>query len=119
MSEKGEAVLGALDTTLLDHLKAALDVTSEGVVIWDEEGRETFRNARASLLMDRRLGGALGTQALRECLRAALEGGRPEQLVELFAPTRRNLVIRAYPLVGDDGERGAVAVVGDESDRRR
>jgi two-component system sensor histidine kinase SenX3 len=41
-------------------------------------------------------------------------------MLELFSPTRRNLVIRAWPVTDLDGsDLGAVAVVEDVSERRR
>jgi two-component system sensor histidine kinase SenX3 len=54
-----------------------------------------------------------------EHLAAARRGEYPEQILELFAPTRRNLLIRAFPVTGPDGPIGAVAVVEDISERRR
>lgn len=102
------------------RLRGALDWVAEGVVVCDESGLEVYRNSKAVALAGGRLGDVVAVRAVADALSAAREGDRSEQMLELFSPTRRNLVIRAWPVTDDDGHGlGAVAVVEDVSERRR
>jgi two-component system, OmpR family, sensor histidine kinase SenX3 len=102
------------------RLRGALDWVTEGVIVCDESGLEVYRNAKAVSLAGGRLGDVVAVRAVAEALEAARRGERPEEMLELFSPTRRNLVIRAWPVTDDDGGGlGAVAVVEDVSERRR
>ncbi|MGI8493478.1 MAG: sensor histidine kinase, partial [Acidimicrobiales bacterium] len=105
--------------SLVVQLRGALEVVGEGVVVCDAEGNEVYRNAEASAYSADRHGGVLADQVVTEQLRAALAGDEGEQIVELYGPSRRNLLIRAVTLSGDAGALGAVAVVEDISERRR
>jgi len=109
----GEAAAGTA------RLAAALDKVSQGVVVCDEAGVVTFRNAQAAAFVGARYGEALAERALSELLAAAVGGESRTETLELFGPPRRTLTITAAPL--DDGQRtvGAAAIVDDVSERRR
>lgn len=104
---------------LVSCLQAAFDQVGEGVVICDEAGQELYRNRQASNLVPSRMDGALMSQAIVERLRDARNGTNAESVVELFAPTRRTLVIRASLLSHPSGPGGAVAIIEDASERQR
>lgn len=101
------------------RLRGALDWVGEGVVVCDESGTEVYRNAKAMSLAGVRSADVVAARAIEDALALAMTGERSEQALELFSPTRRNLVIRAWPVLTDDGPIGAVAVVEDVSERRR
>jgi two-component system sensor histidine kinase SenX3 len=100
----------------LARLVGALDRLSQGLIICDQEGVVVHRNARAVALVRGTGSDVIAQQAVGAVLAAAIAGGRPEQTLELFAPHRRTLLIRAFPLRGPGG---AVAVVDDVSQLRR
>ncbi|MDQ6838557.1 MAG: ATP-binding protein [Actinomycetota bacterium] len=104
---------------LVTLLQAALHRVSEGVVVCDETGAELFRNRQASELVPSRLDGALVSQAIEDRLGDARLGPTSESALELFAPTRRTLVVRASRLLPSEGAAGAVAIVEDASARQR
>jgi two-component system sensor histidine kinase SenX3 len=118
LAERAAEVLRAAESGTA-RLRGALDSVGEGVVVCDEEGIEVYRNARAMALAGPRLSDVVAARAIDDALSLALAGERPEQVLELFSPTRRNLVIRAWPVTTDDGPIGAVAIVEDVSERRR
>jgi hypothetical protein len=103
------------------RLAGALDRIGQGVVICDQAADVVYRNAEAATLVRGRGSDVLAEQAVREAIAAALAGGTPEQTLELFAPYRRTLLIRAFPLPARpfaaaplDGEPPAVmGVAGD------
>lgn len=98
------------------RLQAALDGIGEGIVICDASGETVYRNSVAERLVSPRPSEALVLQAVSEVIDDALAGGRPERRLDLIAPSRRSLSIRAFPM---DGVEGAVAVVEDISERLR
>ncbi len=104
------------------HLRAALERVAEGVVICDEDGLDVYRNGPAAVYVSGRPDHALAAQRIDEHLAQARKGQVTEQAMELFAPVRRDLTIRAYPL-GDpddpDGRLGAVVIIEDVSERTR
>lgn len=100
------------------RLAAALDVLGVGVVVCDETGSEVYRNAAAGASGDR-LGDVLAERAVAELLLTARRGHCAERSLELFAPVRRNLLIRAHPISTAGRPLGAVVVVEDVSERRR
>jgi two-component system sensor histidine kinase SenX3 len=117
-AEQAHASLRDADSEVA-RLRAALDLVSEGVVVCDERGIELYRNSKAMTLAGARLGDVVAARAIDDALALALTGERAEQVLELFSPTRRNLVIRARPVFDDEGLFGAVAIVEDVSERRR
>lgn len=101
------------------RLVDALGHIAQGVVISDDGGLVVYRNAQASIFVGARHGEALAERALTELLAAAIAGEAREQTIELFAPPRRTLTIRATPLRDGDRVLGAVAIIEDISERRR
>ncbi|MHB1536489.1 MAG: sensor histidine kinase [Acidimicrobiales bacterium] len=101
------------------RLRAALEHVAEGVVIWDTQGQEAYRNSAAHDLIEPRPGGVLVEQALNELLQQAWRGERAEQQLDLFLPSRRTLWIQAFPIGAVESPQGAVAVLEDASARHR
>ena len=104
-------------TTGLEDLRAALDATSLGVVLVDGDGATTFANPAAEVV----LSGSAGDAVLRRKLLATLDEARTSREevkrdVDLYAPVRRLVRIRAVP-VGHDG--GASAYIHDLSEQVR
>ncbi len=94
------------------RLSGALDRIGQGVVICDQAAGVVFRNAQAATLVRAPGGDIIAEQAVREALDDALRGGRPERTLDLFAPLRRTLLIRAFPLLGP-AEAPAASPSGD------
>ena len=101
------------------RLEAALDVIGEGIVICDPDGKVAFRNAAAGHLLGSGPGDVLAGQAVVTLIRQALQGQTADQRLDLLSPTRRTLSIRGFPILGNSGVEGAVAVVEDISERLR
>ncbi len=99
------------------RLAAALDVLTVGVVVCDERGTEVYRNRAAGTPGDR-LDDLLAERAVGELLEAARGGRCAERSLDLYAPARRDLLVRAYPISSAGRVLGAVAVVEDVSERR-
>ncbi|MBW3579945.1 MAG: PAS domain-containing protein [Actinobacteria bacterium] len=101
------------------RLAQALAAIPQGVVVWDEDGREVLRNPAAVAYASGRHADALVEQAVSELLGAAMEGRPQRRTLDLYGPPRRVLLISAFPL--DDGEEGAgaIVVVDDVSERGR
>jgi two-component system sensor histidine kinase SenX3 len=102
-----------------ERLARALESIPQGVVVYDQQGVEVFRNEAASELAGARHANALVAKAVGEQLQAALAGSPERRELDLFGPPRRTLEISAVGL--DDGTDigGAVAVIDDVSERRR
>jgi two-component system sensor histidine kinase SenX3 len=103
----------------LQRLSIALQELSQGVVITDETGRVAFRNREAETYVAARHSEVLAERAVADLLSRALEGQSVEQVIELFAPPRRTLNVRAIPLVDEGRTIGAVAIVEDISQKQR
>jgi two-component system sensor histidine kinase SenX3 len=101
------------------RLVAGLGFVAQGVVVCEETGTVVFRNPQAELFVGARHGQALTERSVTGLLQVALAGESSEETIELFAPFRRTLTIRAAPLVEDGTLIGAVAVIEDVSERRR
>ena len=107
------------DALLAGRLRAALDLVEDGVVVCDGLGDTVFRNATAERHLSVSSDSVLAEQAVGDALLLALQGDYPERTLDLFSPTQRKLIIRAFPLAGLDRPDGAVAIVQDASDRHR
>ncbi|MBW3669448.1 MAG: two-component sensor histidine kinase [Actinobacteria bacterium] len=99
----------------VDRLREALEELPLAVVVVDESGDEVARNHRASAFVGERPVDVLVADAVRKAIAAAAVGGREERAVELQGPPVRALRVVAERLPGG----GIVAVVEDESERRR
>ncbi len=117
-SEAGELGADAGSGTAA-WLRAALDFVEDGVVVCDDQGRTVFRNVTAERHFGRGASEVLADEAVGDALLLALRQEYPERTLELFSPTPRRLVIRAFPLTGDGEASGAVAIIQDASDRHR
>lgn len=124
IEELGDAIeLGAAEradaAVAIGRLERALQAIPQGVVVWDADGDEVFRNDVAAAFVGARHGEALVASAIAEQLEAALGGAPQRRDLDLFGPPQRMLVISAVGL--DDGADtcGAVAVIDDVSERRR
>lgn len=102
-----------------DLVLAALDAAGEGIVVCDRNGTEVYRNASATAFCSDPAGDVLAEQAISQELASAIEGEVSERDLQLFAPSRRDLSIRAMPLRKGACLLGAAAVLEDVSDRRR
>ncbi|MGH9054599.1 MAG: sensor histidine kinase [Acidimicrobiales bacterium] len=118
-ASSADARPGEAETASERRVRAVLDLISEGVVVYDDDGATAFRNGPADRHLSARPTDALAEQALGELAQRALAGEYAERRLDLVAPTPRNLLIRAFPLSSEDGGPGAVAVVEDLSDRQR
>ncbi|MEX2658465.1 MAG: histidine kinase dimerization/phospho-acceptor domain-containing protein, partial [Acidimicrobiales bacterium] len=124
VDELGAAVLlgasqRADSAAALDRLERSLRAIPQGVVIWDAEGHEVFRNDVAAAFVGARHADALVGRAIWELLTDALAGTPQQRDLDLFGPPPRRVAISAVGL--DDGAVicGAVAVIDDVSERRR
>ena len=102
-----------------NRLRQAVDVLPHGIVIRDEHGEVSLRNATAGSLIGSRHSDLLAARTIEEQLDSTGPVEASERTIELYGPPRRTLVVRATPL--DDGHRslGIVAVMEDVSERRR
>jgi two-component system sensor histidine kinase SenX3 len=96
------------------RLVRALGAIRQGVVVWDDEGREVLRNDVAATFAGARHAEALVEQAVRTQLEGALQGAPSRRTLDLFGPPPRLIAISAVAVEG-----GAVAVIEDVSERRR
>jgi two-component system sensor histidine kinase SenX3 len=103
---------------LVAQLQAVLDHIQEGVVVCDASGELIFHNASANHL-GVTSSGVLAEEAISDALQRATQGESPEHTLELFLPSPRRLVIRAFPLTAAGDPSGAVAIIQDASDRHR
>jgi two-component system, OmpR family, sensor histidine kinase SenX3 len=106
-------------TAMTSWLRAALDFVEDGVVVCDRQGRTVYRNITAEHHFGRGASEVLAEEAVGEALQLALRQEYPQRTLELFSPTPRKLVIRAFPLTGHGDADGAVAIIQDASDRHR
>jgi two-component system sensor histidine kinase SenX3 len=98
------------------ELGKVLDLVTEGVVILDAGGEVTFRSAVADRLLGTGPAAALAGDAVEELARSVARTGAPqERRLELSIPTRRDLLIRGYPL----RDSSVVAIIEDVSERQR
>ena len=102
--------------TELEGLHAALDATSLGVVLVDGTGTLTYSNAAADVVLAGRAGEAVLRRELLDALDdARATGAEQKRDVDLYAPTRRLVRVRAVGVEGD----GAAAYIRDLSDQVR
>ncbi|HSL56706.1 MAG TPA: ATP-binding protein [Acidimicrobiales bacterium] len=95
----------------------ALAVLPQGVLVFDADGTVLVHNPAGAVYTEARHGDALVEAAMTQLVARALAGERGTDVVELFGPPRRTLVITAAPL--EVAGPGAVAVIDDVTERRR
>ncbi|MBN2622989.1 MAG: sensor histidine kinase [Acidimicrobiales bacterium] len=109
----------AADAEVESRLSWALGAIANGVIIFDERGEITYRNAPAASFLAARHSDALVEEAITTMAADALRGRGSERELELFGPPRRVLSLRAVPLESDSRPSGVLVVVEDTSERRR
>src|SRR5262245_38279815 len=90
-------------------LLAALDESTDAIVVVDRIGREVVRNAVARRFAQARTGEVLAEEAVTDLLQRALDGHSSEQELQLYGPPRQVLQLRAFPLRRDAEVVGAVS----------
>ena len=98
---------------------AALDESTDAIVVIDRIGREVVRNAVARRIAGARTGEVLSEDAILELLQEALEGHSSERELQLYGPPRQVLHLRAFPLRRDGEIVGAVGFTRDVTESRR
>jgi two-component system sensor histidine kinase SenX3 len=98
---------------------AALDESTDAIVVVDRIGREVLRNSVARRFAGARTGEVLAEEALAELLQESLLGHSSEREIQLYGPPRQVLQLRAFPLRRDGEVVGAVAFTRDISESRR
>jgi two-component system sensor histidine kinase SenX3 len=100
-------------------LLAALDESTDAIIVVDRIGREVVRNAVARRFAEARTGELLAEEAVADLLQGALDGHSSERELPLYGPPRQVLQLRAFPLRRDAEVVGAVAFTRDVSESRR
>ena len=97
-------------------LGAAFEIVPLGVVIYDQDGIEVFRNRAAAALVDARHGDALAAHLLATLVDEARERGARSRTIELAGPPARVMEVRVQrlPVLGADA---TVATIQDVSER--
>jgi two-component system sensor histidine kinase SenX3 len=98
---------------------AALDESTDAIVVVDRIGREVLRNAVARRFAGARTGEVLAEEAIAELLQESLLGHSSEREIQLYGPPRQVLQLRAFSLRRDGEVVGAVAFTRDISESRR
>ncbi len=118
--EQREAEDRVLQSEAVQHwLLAALDESSDAIVVVDRIGREVVRNSVARRFAGARTGEVLAEEAIAELVHEALTGHSSERELPLYGPPRQVLQLRAFPLRRDGEIVGAVAFTRDISEARR
>src|SRR4051794_21575327 len=100
-------------------LLAALDESTDAIVVVDRIGREVVRNAVARRIASARTGEVLAEDALTELMQDALAGSTSEREIQLYGPPRQVLQLRVFPLRRNGEVVGAVGFTRDISESRR
>jgi two-component system, OmpR family, sensor histidine kinase SenX3 len=109
-----------LQSEAVQHwLLAALDESSDAIVVVDRIGREVVRNSVARRFAGARTGEILAEEAIAELVQEALTGHSSERELQLYGPPRQVLQLRSFPLRRDSEIVGAVAFTRDISESRR
>ena len=107
----------------LTQLRRSLDELPFGVVVAGQDGRSLLRNRAADTLLGQRHTDVLVVRAVDDHLRTAMAGDRRREVVDVFGPPKRSVVVRSTPVLPEDASAGAGAVglvtVEDVSDRVR
>ncbi|MCU0267350.1 MAG: ATP-binding protein [Acidimicrobiales bacterium] len=100
------------------RLEQALEAIPQGVVIAADDGAVLYRNHGAQAYVDARHAEALVEAAVTEQLARARRGRADTQVLDLYGPPRRTLVVSSVPMP-TAGRVGALAVIEDITERRR
>ena len=96
-------------------IRTALDSLTVGVVVASAKGEVLFRNRVASGMTGALHADVLVDEAVDVHLRGALSGEHRRQVIDLFGPPSRVVLVAAYPI--DEG--GALATIEDITERSR
>jgi two-component system sensor histidine kinase SenX3 len=100
-------------------MSAALDESTDAIVVVDRIGREIVRNAVARRFAAARTGEVLAEDALHDLLQDALAGRSSEREIQLYGPPRQVIQLRVFALRRDGEVVGAVGFMRDISEARR
>ena len=103
----------------LATVRASLDELLLGVVVVARDGSTIMRNAAADSVVGVRHSDALVVRAVNDHVRTALVGETRREVVDLYGPPRRAVVVRSTPLGGIVPAEAAVVTVEDVSERAR
>ena len=103
----------------LATVRASLDELLLGVVVVARDGSTIMRNAAADSVVGVRHSDALVVRAVNDHVRTALAGETRREVVDLYGPPRRAVVVRSTPLGGIVPAEAAVVTVEDVSERAR
>ena len=107
-------------TTSVHRLERGLGAIPAGVVLFDDDGRVSFRNSAAAAYLTARSGNALIEEAISDLAGAAASGEEPRaRTVEVLGPAPRTVVVRATRLSVEGDAGGVLVVIDDISARRR
>jgi two-component system sensor histidine kinase SenX3 len=105
------------DPVLHEGLAHALDSVAQGVILFDGQGRELFRNRTARRYAEARTPLVLVESAVTELLAGALRGRSERREVDLFGPPAQSFVVKVHP--SEVRGVGALALIDDRSLSRR
>lgn len=105
------------EPVLMAGIAHALDAVSQGVILFDPQGAELFRNRTARRYAEARDPLVLVESAVTELLDGALRGRSERREVDLFGPPAQSFVVKVHP-AGVTGV-GALALIDDRSLSRR
>jgi two-component system, OmpR family, sensor histidine kinase SenX3 len=103
----------------LATVRASLDELLLGVVVVGRDGSTIMRNSAADSVVGVRHSDALVVRAVNDHVRTALAGETRREVVDLYGPPRRAVVVRSTPLGGAVSAEAAVVTVEDVSERAR
>ncbi len=89
-----------------------------GVVVFDGQGEELYRNLTAEEFKTARHGNALTEAAIERVVEGALIGLSLEESLDLYGPPQRSLRVQASPSLDGDQITGVTAVVEDVTEAR-
>ena len=101
------------------RLENALSAMTQGAVVADRDGRVVLRNSFAQSFVDARHGDALVEAAIRDLIAHALRGEVSDEVIELFGPPKRTMLVHASPLTEGDDLIGAIAIIDDITEQQR
>ena len=125
------AVVSANEGAMAALAPVAFDALPLGLVLFDHEGNEEYRNQFARTLMGQHHLGPLISAAVAELAQlavpSALSGAGPhpqpepvlERTLDLYGPPRRNIDLRVVPVAASDGVAGSMVVFEDVTEQRR
>lgn len=106
------------ETLATDLVAKALADLQLGIVVFDGDGEELYRNHAADEFKTARHGNALTEAALERVVEGALIGLSLEESLDLYGPPQRSLRVQASPIIDGKNVSGVTAVVEDVTEAR-